>query len=116
MFSGALSHPERLDGATAFGGPTCPQADPQSRARHLQRIDGHLKPVSDLLPADTLCHPVFNSCDIFGREFSWLSTLNQWGVILPNSCTSYRRHNLTSRMDYARSSDTASDATLPRCL
>src|SRR5262245_11103898 len=98
MFDGALSPPERLDRAFAIGQRAFPQADPYSRARALQRTDGHLKPASDLVPADTVCHPVFNSRDILGREFSWLPALDQGGAILPNSRTSYRRHNLTSRM------------------
>jgi len=53
------------------------QADPQSRARDLQGANGDVKPVSDLVPADSLCYPVLNFRDIFEREFCWLSTLKQ---------------------------------------
>jgi hypothetical protein len=88
MIDGSLNQPMR-NRAIAFSQRPFPQADAQSRARDLQRTNGHPKPVSDLLSADSLCHPVFNSRDILGREFCWLSGL----VILPNSRTSYRRHN-----------------------
>src|SRR5262245_33826611 len=67
---GPLNHTEWPDRPIAFGQRAFAQADAQSRACDLQGANSHLKPVSDFVPADSLCHPVFNSRDIAGSEFS----------------------------------------------